>query len=103
MSNETGVTNVTDAGNATGTTEVTDDAADRASNLRAIFEILSYIHADALKDNYKELADRIEFALNLAEQTIKSGANAPASPTPQPAGQSDAAAPVPVPEQVIPK
>ncbi|MZR29893.1 hypothetical protein [Sneathiella litorea] len=50
-------------------------AADKASNLRAIFEILSYIHADALKDNYKELGDRIEFALNLAEELIKGTAN----------------------------
>ncbi|TNE39927.1 MAG: hypothetical protein EP348_02890 [Alphaproteobacteria bacterium] len=49
------------------------DGDDTASNLRAIFEILSYIHVDAQRDNYAELADRIEFALNLAEKLIKSG------------------------------
>jgi hypothetical protein len=44
---------------------------EKASNLRAIFEILSYIHVDAAKDDFKELADRIEFALNLAEKLIR--------------------------------
>lgn len=49
-----------------------DTVADteKASNLRAIFEILSYIHADAVKDDFKELAERIEFALNLAESLV---------------------------------
>lgn len=51
----------------------TAPADDGASNLRAIFEILSYIHVDAQRDNYSELADRIEFSLNLAEKLIKSG------------------------------
>lgn len=44
---------------------------EKASNLRAIFEILSYIHVDAAKDDFKELADRIEFALDLAERLIR--------------------------------
>jgi transcription termination factor NusB len=42
-----------------------------ASNLRAIFEILSYILVDAQRDNQDELADRIEFALNFAEKLVK--------------------------------
>ncbi len=75
--------------------DATDDAAERASNLRAIFEILSYIHADALKDNYKELADRIEFALNLAEEVIKSGANAASAPEPRASAQIGTAAVAP--------
>ncbi|MEH6525746.1 MAG: hypothetical protein V7723_06705 [Sneathiella sp.] len=49
----------------------TDPGGDSASNLRAIFEILSYILVDAQHDNYKELAERIEFALNCAEKQIK--------------------------------
>ncbi|MEX0584003.1 MAG: hypothetical protein WD185_10055 [Sneathiella sp.] len=53
---------------------------EKASNLRAIFEILSYIHVDAQRDNYTELAERIDFALNLAERMIK-GSNAAAAPT----------------------
>jgi hypothetical protein len=44
---------------------------DGASNLRAIFEILSYILVDAQDDRHTELAERIEFALNLAEKLIK--------------------------------
>ncbi|USG61164.1 hypothetical protein NBZ79_18570 [Sneathiella marina] len=51
---------------------------DSASNLRAIFEILSYILVDAQNDRYKELeelAERIEFALNLAEKLIKRDAS----------------------------
>lgn len=44
---------------------------DGASNLRAIFEILSYILVDAQDDCHTELAERIEFALNLAENLIK--------------------------------
>ena len=52
---------------------------DGASNLRAIFEILSYIHVDAQRDNYTELADRIEFSLNLAEKMIRSAKPAPAA------------------------
>ena len=63
-----------------GTAVEADADAEKASNLRAIFEILSYIHADALKDNYKELADRIEFALNCAEEVIKGGSKDKASP-----------------------
>lgn len=72
--------------------DANDDAAERASNLRAIFEILSYIHADALKDNYKELADRIEFALNLAEETIKSGGKTVTTSEPQATDQIGTAA-----------
>lgn len=55
-----------------------DNVADteKASNLRAIFEILSYIHADAVKDDFKELADRIEFALNLAEMLVRKNRSA---------------------------
>jgi hypothetical protein len=49
----------------------TDLEGDSASNLRAIFEILSYILVDAQHDNHKELAERIEFALNCAEKLIK--------------------------------
>lgn len=49
----------------------TDLEGDSASNLRAIFEILSYILVDAQHDNHKELAERIEFALNYAEKLIK--------------------------------
>ncbi|MEH6546378.1 MAG: hypothetical protein V7701_08120 [Sneathiella sp.] len=49
----------------------TDPDGDSASNLRAIFEILSYILVDAQHDNHKELAERIEFALNCAEKQIK--------------------------------
>ena len=77
-------------------TETIDDAAERASNFRAIFEILSYIHADALKDNYRELADRIEFALNLAEEVIKNGGNATAISGPHTNVQIGAAAVAPV-------
>lgn len=80
-------------------TETIDDAAERASNLRAIFEILSYIHADALKDNYRELADRIEFALNLAEEVIKNGGNAPAAPDPHTNVQIGTAAVAPGPNE----
>ncbi|MDF2367706.1 hypothetical protein [Sneathiella sp.] len=76
-------------------TEAIDDAAERASNLRAIFEILSYIHADALKDNYRELADRIEFALNLAEETIKNSGNVATTPAPQASAQIGTAAATP--------
>jgi len=72
--------------------DANDDAAERASNLRAIFEILSYIHTDALKDNYKELADRIEFALNLAEEVIKSGGKSVSIPGPQSTDQIGTAA-----------
>ena len=46
-----------------GDTQTSGD--EKASNLRAIFEILSYIHVDAQRDNYTELAERIDFALNL--------------------------------------
>ncbi|MAL79350.1 MAG: hypothetical protein CMN55_09595 [Sneathiella sp.] len=55
-----------------------DNVADteKASNLRAIFKILSYIHADAVKDDFKELADRIEFALNLAEMLVRKNRSA---------------------------
>ena len=56
-----------------GETQTTGD--EKASNLRAIFEILSYIHVDAQRDDYTELADRIDFALNLAERMIKSSDN----------------------------
>ena len=80
MSDGYDVKTVTDSESPVSATELADDAAERVSNLRAIFEILSYIHADALKDNYRELADRIEFALNLAERIIKSGENASATP-----------------------
>jgi hypothetical protein len=90
-----------EAADTAGPTETADDAAERASNLRAIFEILSYIHADAVKDNYSELADRIEFALNLAERTIKNSASAPASPTPPPAGQPTAPAAAQIPDQIV--
>jgi hypothetical protein len=44
-------------------------AAD-VSSLRAIFEILSYVHADARDEGFLELADRIEFALNAAENAL---------------------------------
>ena len=57
----------------TDVSDITPPSDDGASNLRAIFEILSYIHVDAQRDNYTELADRIDFALNLAEKMIKDG------------------------------
>tara|TARA_R110000787_G_scaffold7925_6_gene26455 strand:- start:27982 stop:28248 length:267 start_codon:yes stop_codon:yes gene_type:complete len=66
---------------------------EKASNLRAIFEILSYIHVDAQRDDYTELADRIDFALNLAERMIKSNDSPAASKPGQPEEQT---APAPV-------
>lgn len=48
-----------------------DHEEESASNLRAVFEILSYILVDAQHGNHKELAERIEFALNCAEKLIK--------------------------------
>jgi hypothetical protein len=49
----------------------TTDADESASNLRAIFEILSYIHLDAQEGSFHELSDRIGFALDCAEKLIK--------------------------------
>ncbi|MEH6402339.1 MAG: hypothetical protein V7750_03125 [Sneathiella sp.] len=40
-------------------------------NLRAIFEILSYLHEDARRDGYTELSDRLEFAMNSAEENLR--------------------------------
>ncbi len=40
------------------------------SNLRAIFEILSYLHLDAERDGHPELAERLEFAMNHAESKL---------------------------------
>ncbi|MCF8466748.1 MAG: hypothetical protein K9G33_05050 [Sneathiella sp.] len=57
----------------TGMSDINPSGDDGVSNLRAIFEILSYIHVDAQRDNHTELADRIDFALNLAEKMIKDG------------------------------
>lgn len=64
-----------------------------ASNLRAIFEILSYILVDAQQDNQSELADRIEFALNLAEKLIKEKSTAPTHPADLEAKPGTTAAP----------
>ncbi|MCR9214184.1 MAG: hypothetical protein NXI13_10740 [Proteobacteria bacterium] len=47
------------------------NADESASNLRAIFEILSYIHLDAQEGSFHELSDRIGFALDCAERLIK--------------------------------
>lgn len=43
---------------------------DKANNLKAIFEILAYLQVDAKKDGMIELSDRLEFAMNLAEQKL---------------------------------
>ncbi|OUR76209.1 hypothetical protein A9Q83_15505 [Alphaproteobacteria bacterium 46_93_T64] len=43
---------------------------EKASNLRAIFEILAYLQVDAKRDGYGELADRLEFAMNHAERQL---------------------------------
>ncbi|MFB9353633.1 hypothetical protein [Sneathiella chinensis] len=40
-------------------------------NLRAIFEILSYLHVDAVQDGYPDLAERLEFTMNCAERHLK--------------------------------
>jgi len=60
-----------------------EQVMEKASNLRAIFEILAYLHVDARKDGYGELADRLEFAMSHAEQQLghlkKSQMNIPAS------------------------
>jgi hypothetical protein len=45
-------------------------ASDKISNLRATFEILSYLHVDARRDGHTELADRLEFAMNYSEQKL---------------------------------
>ena len=43
---------------------------EKAHNLRAIFEILAYLQVDAKRDGFGELADRLEFAMNHAEQQL---------------------------------
>ncbi len=53
------------------TATTTTDKDESASNLRAIFEILSYIHVDAQEGSFDELSDRIGFALDCAEKLIK--------------------------------
>jgi|GEM_PF-4127660 len=40
-------------------------------NLRAIFEILSYLQEDARRDGYIELSARLEFAMNNAEENLR--------------------------------
>lgn len=40
-------------------------------NLRAIFEILSYLHEDARRDGFTELSARLEFAMNNAEENLR--------------------------------
>ncbi|MBL4740755.1 MAG: hypothetical protein JKY12_07160 [Sneathiella sp.] len=40
-------------------------------NLRAIFEILSYLQEDARRDGYVELSARLEFAMNNAEENLR--------------------------------
>ena len=76
-----------------------DETAEKASNLRAIFEILSYIHVDAARDNYKELAQRIEFALNHAEELIKAGRGTDATTSDGASGDIPPA--VTIPDKVI--
>ncbi|MEH6495300.1 MAG: hypothetical protein V7740_06105 [Pseudomonas marincola] len=43
---------------------------EKTHNLRAIFEILAYLQVDAKRDGFGELADRLEFAMNHAEQQL---------------------------------
>ena len=43
---------------------------EKAHNLRAIFEILAYLQVDAKRDGFGELADRLGFAMNHAEQQL---------------------------------
>ncbi|GEM_PF-6298811 len=43
---------------------------EQVNNLRAIFEILSYLLVDARQDGHKELADRLEFTMNYVEQKL---------------------------------
>lgn len=56
-------------------TTITDPNAQQSentNNLRAIFEILAYLHVDAEKDGHTDLADRLEFAMNYAEKKLTS-------------------------------
>ena len=57
---------------ASSSTEQSTTATD-LSNLRAIREILSYIHVDAVQDGYREVAERIDFAMSAAESALKRG------------------------------
>ena len=43
---------------------------EKTHNLRAIFEILAYLQVDANRDGFGELADRLGFAMNHAEQQL---------------------------------
>jgi len=47
-----------------------DTQSEKSNNLRAIFEILSYLHEDAKLDGHDELAERLEFTMNYAERQL---------------------------------
>ena len=49
---------------------------EQVNNLRAIFEILSYLLVDARQDGHKELAERLEFTMNYAEQKLAEASQA---------------------------
>ncbi|MEP5699572.1 MAG: hypothetical protein ABJN43_13180 [Sneathiella sp.] len=44
--------------------------SEKTNNLRAIFEILSYLLVDARQDGHIELADRLEFTMNFVENKL---------------------------------
>ncbi|MCG8490790.1 MAG: hypothetical protein MI743_04185 [Sneathiellales bacterium] len=74
-----------------------DTQSEKTNNLRAIFEILSYLHEDAKLDGHDELAERLEFTMNYAErqllmvktaQTVPPvSTSSPSMPTPPSPGQ----------------
>lgn len=72
----------------------TTDKDESACDLRAIFEILSYIHVDAREGRHDELSDRIEFALDCAEKLIKKKTVKPQSANPGHAEPELTASPV---------
>lgn len=43
---------------------------EKINNLKAIFDILAYLQVDAKADGLGELSDRLEFAMNYAEQQL---------------------------------
>ena len=43
---------------------------EKINNLKAIFDILAYLQVDAKQDGLAELSDRLEFAMNCAEQQL---------------------------------
>ncbi|MFT6559042.1 hypothetical protein [Sneathiella sp.] len=52
------------------TMQHTPPSPEKQANLKAIFEILAYLKVDAIRDGEKELAARLDFAMNCAEEQL---------------------------------